>query len=102
MSSLLNRLLNEGFRGTGKDNFERPEPTSYPPAAPKYQLPPGSKIASDVYRGEGLIQITGAPVWSSDEQAWKYPALTQGGRSFAVAERFITKVQSKPQTLLTP
>lgn len=32
MSSLLNRLLNEGFRGTGKDNFERPEPTSYPPA----------------------------------------------------------------------
>jgi len=40
-----------------------------------------------VYRSEGDIQITGEPVWNAEEQNWKYPALTQGGRAFTVAER---------------
>lgn len=63
--------------------------------APKYSLPVGSQITSNVYGSEGAIQITGEPVWNAEEKAWKYPALTQGGRVFSVAERFIDQVVSQ-------
>jgi GNAT superfamily N-acetyltransferase/SAM-dependent methyltransferase len=47
-----------------------------------------------VYRSEGDITITGDPVYEDGE--WKHPALTQGGRTFKVAERFITSSTPAP------
>ncbi len=78
--------------GSGQTMADLPDGAT----TPKFTLPPGSQIASDVYRSEGDIQITGEPVWDTDQQAWLYPAVTQGGRGFRVAERFINKVVSQP------
>lgn len=58
---------------------------------PKLAIGAGGVIFSDVYRSEGDIKITGQPFFEDGE--WKYPALTTGGRRFAVAERFVTEVK---------
>jgi hypothetical protein len=65
---------------------------------PKYSISKGAIIQSDVYRSEGNVTITGNPVWSGDQKEWVYPAITNGGRTFGVAERFISKIVTPAQT----
>jgi len=77
-----------------------PAPPQEAPAtgrpAPKYPIGKGATIFADVYRSEGDVTLVGDPIWNATDKAWEYPAVTNGGRSFNVAERFVTKVTSTP------
>jgi len=85
-----------------------PPPVTNPAPAPANVLPPGATappkfpvgkgaiVFSDAYRSSGNLTVTGDPVWDAGEKEWKYPIVTQEGRSFekGLSERHLTRVVS--------